>query len=138
MFSFIRRHEGWLNYIIFSSSTVVLFIYTPFSVVQRLAQSVFFNFLGPGAGAAANLTISTLGGAVTVVGAKGVGSVVMYLYDHGQLRQIYPALAPAPLAVLPPAGVTAPAMPPAARRGEYSPVSPIDGDDVERRTEHSL
>ena len=134
MISFIKRHEGWLNYIMFGSSSVVLFIYTPFSVVQRLAQSVFFNFLGPGAGAAGNLTISTLGGAVTVVGAKGVGRVVMYLHDHGQLRQIYPSLAP----VAAPTGVAAPAMPPVSGRGEYSPVSPIDEDEAERRIEHSL
>lgn len=132
MISFIKRHEGWLNYIVFGSSSVVLFIYTPFSVMQRLAQSVFFNFLGPGAGAAANLTVATVGGAISVVGVNGIARVALYVHEHHQTQLIHPQPTP-DLAVLP-AGIVAPTNTPRSTRFEYSPVSPRDEElEIESR-----
>jgi hypothetical protein len=95
MLAFIKRHEKWFDLIVFGSSGVLMFVYTPFPVLQSLAQSPFFYFLGPAAGPAANFVISSIGGGCGLVAVKTAIASASYIHDRHQSRDVHPQVLPA-------------------------------------------
>jgi hypothetical protein len=90
MIAFIKKHEGWFDFVVFGSSSALLFIYTPFPLIQSLAQSPFFYFLGPAAGPGANLMLSTIGGSVALLSLKGLGVCMKQIHEQHQAHTVYP------------------------------------------------